>query len=66
MAFIELGKVSAHTIVLIGRLEVKARVSHISPKTSEIWGTHCAVALIRHEAVFLGGLKLVIHHSGDR
>jgi hypothetical protein len=32
-------------IAVIRRPRVKARVSHISQKTSEIWGTHCFVAL---------------------
>jgi hypothetical protein len=32
-------------IAVNGKLGVKARVSHISQETSEIWGTHRAVAV---------------------
>jgi hypothetical protein len=39
-----MSKRSPSTLLLYGRIEVKVRVSHISRKTSEIWGTHRLVA----------------------
>jgi hypothetical protein len=36
---------AAHAVTDGPKQQVESRVSHISRKTSEMWGTHCAVAV---------------------